>query len=54
VQVLVLHDMLGFSSSFSPKFLRRYLDTETLFLKAFNDYAEDVKAGHYPNESEQY
>ncbi|MCB1583687.1 MAG: 3-methyl-2-oxobutanoate hydroxymethyltransferase [Xanthomonadales bacterium] len=53
-QVLVMQDMLGFSSEFSPKFLRRYLNTERLFLDAFNAYAKDVKGLNYPNESEQY
>jgi 3-methyl-2-oxobutanoate hydroxymethyltransferase len=49
-----MHDMLGFSSDFSPKFLRRYLNTEQLFLDAFNAYAKDVKEQSYPNQSEQY
>lgn len=53
-QVLVMQDMLGFSSGFSPKFLRRYLNTEQLFLDAFNAYVKDVKALNYPDESEQY
>lgn len=53
-QVLVFQDMLGFSSDFSPKFLRRYLNTETLFLDAFNAYVDDVKGQQFPNESEQY
>lgn len=53
-QVLVMQDMLGFSSQFSPKFLRRYLNTEQLFLDAFNNYVKDVKGLNYPDESEQY
>ncbi len=53
-QVLVLQDMLGYSSTFSPKFLRRYLNTEQLFLNAFNAYVKDVKEKKYPDESEQY
>ena len=53
-QVMVMQDMLGFSSEFTPKFLRRYLNTEQLFLEAFNQYAKDVKANHYPDESESY
>jgi 3-methyl-2-oxobutanoate hydroxymethyltransferase len=53
-QVLVMQDMLGFSTAFSPKFLRRYLNTEELFLKAFDAYASDVKASTFPDESEQY
>lgn len=53
-QVLVMQDMLGFSSQFSPKFLRRYLNTEQLFLEAFNAFAKDTKEQNYPDESEQY
>ncbi len=53
-QVLVMQDMLGFSSGFSPKFLRRYLNTEQLFLNAFNAYVSDVQDGQYPDETEQY
>ncbi len=53
-QVLVMQDMLGFSSQFSPKFLRRYLNTEQLFLDAFNAFAKDTKNQQYPDESEQY
>jgi 3-methyl-2-oxobutanoate hydroxymethyltransferase len=53
-QVLVMQDMLGYSSQFCPKFLRRYLNTEQLFLEAFNAYAKDVKGLNYPNDSEQY
>ena len=53
-QVLVMQDMLGYSSQFSPKFLRRYLNTEQLFLDAFNDFASEVKDQKYPDSSEQY
>jgi 3-methyl-2-oxobutanoate hydroxymethyltransferase len=53
-QVLVMQDMLGYSSQFCPKFLRRYLNTEQLFLEAFNAYAKDVKGLNYPDDSEQY
>lgn len=53
-QVLVMQDMLGYSSQFSPKFLRRYLNTEQLFIDAFNAFVKDTKAQQYPDESEQY
>ena len=53
-QVLVMQDMLGYSSGFSPKFLRRYLNTEQLFLDAFNAFADEVKSGAYPDDSESY
>jgi 3-methyl-2-oxobutanoate hydroxymethyltransferase len=53
-QVLVLHDMLGMSKEFSPRFLRRYLDLNTSISGAVQSYATDVKKGIFPNNKEQY
>lgn len=54
-QVLVAHDMLGMTNKeFSPRFLRRYADLNTVMTKAFQQYSSDVKSGNFPNESEQY
>jgi 3-methyl-2-oxobutanoate hydroxymethyltransferase len=53
-QVLVLHDMLGMSKEFSPRFLRRYADLYGEITQAVTGYTEDVKSGGFPNEKEQY
>ncbi len=53
-QVLVLHDMLGMSKEFSPRFLRRYLDLHTEIIKAVQQYNDDVKQKKFPSELEQY
>ena len=53
-QVLVLHDMLGMSKEFSPRFLRRYLDLNTSISGAVQSYTNDVKKGIFPNNKEQY
>ena len=53
-QVLVIHDMLGMDHEFSPRFLRRYADLNTIMTKAIQDYNKDVKSGDFPNENEQY
>lgn len=53
-QVLVLHDMIGMTHEFNPRFLRRYLDLYTDMKNAFTLYSKDVKSGDFPNESEQY
>ncbi|MDO4703136.1 3-methyl-2-oxobutanoate hydroxymethyltransferase [Tannerella sp.] len=53
-QVLVMHDMLGINQDFSPRFLRRYANLYEEMTKALHTYIEDVKAGDFPNESEQY
>lgn len=53
-QVLVVHDMLGLTKGFSPRFLRRYADLGTIMQTAIENYNTDVKEGKFPNESEQY
>lgn len=53
-QVLVMHDMLGINSDFSPRFLRRYADLSGIMTEAVGQYIKDVKSGDFPNESEQY
>ena len=53
-QVLVLHDMLGMTKEFSPRFLRRYLDLDSLISSAVKSYSSDIKSGSFPNRKEQY
>ena len=53
-QVLVSHDMLGMNKDFSPRFLRRYLDLDTLVSNAVKKYSSDIKSGSFPNKEEQY
>ncbi|MBE0646365.1 MAG: 3-methyl-2-oxobutanoate hydroxymethyltransferase [Bacteroidales bacterium] len=53
-QVLVLHDMLGITQEFSPRFLRRYHNLSEEVKGAVNSYIQDVKNAEFPNEREQY
>lgn len=53
-QVLVVADMLGMTAGFSPRFLRRYADLNTVMTDAIGHYVEDVKSGDFPNEKESY
>ena len=53
-QVLVLHDMLGMTHEFNPRFLRRYLNLYKDINGAVENYVKDVKSGSFPNEQEQY
>ncbi|MDA9084289.1 3-methyl-2-oxobutanoate hydroxymethyltransferase [Flavobacteriaceae bacterium] len=53
-QVLVSHDMLGMNKDFSPRFLRRYLDLDSLVSNAVKKYSSDIKSGSFPNKDEQY
>ena len=53
-QVLVLHDMIGMTHEFSPRFLRRYLNLFEDIKNAVGQYVSDVKSIDFPNEKEQY
>jgi len=53
-QVLVLHDMLGMTTEFSPRFLRRYLNLDEQIGGALSQYVSDVKSVAFPNKDEQY
>lgn len=53
-QVLVMHDMLGITKDFSPRFLRRYLNLYDEIKEATSRYISDVKSMDFPNEQEQY
>lgn len=53
-QVLVMHDMLGITQEFSPRFLRRYANLDNVITDAVSNYISDVKSGNFPNEQEQY
>ena len=53
-QVLVLHDMLGMTQEFHPRFLRRYMSLHEEMTTAINQYIDDVKSSDFPSENEQY
>ena len=53
-QVLVLHDLLGITMDFSPRFLRRYLNLAEEIDGAIKSYCSDVRSGDFPNDEESY
>ncbi|MFV0375771.1 MAG: 3-methyl-2-oxobutanoate hydroxymethyltransferase [Mangrovibacterium sp.] len=53
-QVLVIHDMLGITQEFSPRFLRRYLNLADEIKGAVGRYVADVKSKDFPSDNEQY
>lgn len=53
-QVLVVHDMLGITQEFRPRFLRQYADLRGMMLQAVGHYIKDVKSQDFPNEKESY
>ncbi|MFN4147266.1 MAG: 3-methyl-2-oxobutanoate hydroxymethyltransferase [Runella sp.] len=53
-QILVLHDLLGITKDFKPRFLRRYADLHGVMSEAISSYVRDVKTNDFPNEKESY
>lgn len=53
-QVLVLHDMIGMTNEFNPRFLRRYMNLYESMTKSIGKYVNDVKTSEFPNSDEQY
>lgn len=53
-QVLVMHDMLGITTEFKPRFLRQYLNLNEAVSGAVQQYINDVKSSAFPDANEQY
>lgn len=53
-QVLVMHDMLGITTEFKPRFLRQYLNLNETIGSAVKQYITDVKNVDFPDKDEQY
>jgi 3-methyl-2-oxobutanoate hydroxymethyltransferase len=53
-QVLVMHDMLGISNEFKPRFLRQYANLQETITGAVKQYISDVKDGQFPSPGESY
>jgi 3-methyl-2-oxobutanoate hydroxymethyltransferase len=53
-QVLVVHDMLGITQEFKPRFLRQYADLSGVMNEAVGNYIKDVKSRDFPSEKESY
>jgi 3-methyl-2-oxobutanoate hydroxymethyltransferase len=53
-QILVTPDMLGLSTAFRPRFVRRYAELGATMAQAFERYCEDVRSGAFPAPHESY
>lgn len=53
-QVLVMHDLLGITKGFHPRFLRQYANLFDTISNAVKGYIQDVKSKDFPNQQEQY
>jgi 3-methyl-2-oxobutanoate hydroxymethyltransferase len=54
IQVLVLHDLIGFTFGRQPRFVRQYANVSEVITEAITRWMDDVRSGEYPNETESY
>ncbi|MCL2337970.1 MAG: 3-methyl-2-oxobutanoate hydroxymethyltransferase, partial [Firmicutes bacterium] len=48
-QVLVIHDMLGFSGRFAPKFVKRYANLHEIISQSLRDFRAEVENSAFPS-----
>lgn len=53
-QILVFHDLVGYSNGYLPKFVKKYADIHGLISRAVQEYIEDVKKGEFPDDNHSY
>ncbi|MDM7923754.1 MAG: 3-methyl-2-oxobutanoate hydroxymethyltransferase [Pyrinomonadaceae bacterium] len=53
-QVLVLHDLIGFTFGRQPRFVRQYANVSGVITEAITKWMDDVRTGEYPAEAESY
>lgn len=53
-QILVWSDMMGMSTEFRPRFVRRYAELHDVITKAVSQYVDDVRERRFPGPEESY
>jgi 3-methyl-2-oxobutanoate hydroxymethyltransferase len=53
-QVLVLHDLLGITSGYMPRFVKSYADLKTEITRAVTQYRDEVRDGTFPAKEHGY
>ena len=49
-QVLVIHDIIGLYSKFTPKFAKRFADVSAIIKQSLEKYTDEVRSGDFPAE----
>lgn len=53
-QVLVTHDLIGLTTGYTPKFVRKLADVQSTIEKAAVDFRESVSDGSFPGKDESF
>ena len=50
-QILVIDDLLGLFGNFTPKFVKKYSDLESIIDKSVKQFSKDVKDRKFPTKN---
>ncbi len=53
-QILVFHDLMGYSNGYLPKYVKKYVDLNEILIKAIGKYVEEVKKNQFPLDKHSY
>lgn len=53
-QILVLHDMLGLTAGYVPRFARQYVNLSQTIRDAVSQYRDDVREGSFPGDEHSF
>jgi 3-methyl-2-oxobutanoate hydroxymethyltransferase len=53
-QILVFHDLVGYSNGYLPKFVKKYADFHEIISRSVRSYIDDVKGGRFPDDKYSY
>ena len=53
-QILVIDDLLGLYTDFTPKFVKKYSNLESIIDKSVKQFSEDVKNHKFPTKRHSY
>ncbi len=53
-QILVFHDLVGYSTGYNPRFVKKYADLQAIISRAVKKYADEVRTGVFPDEAHSY
>jgi len=53
-QVLVIHDLVGLSTDYSPRFVRAYANLNVTIREAVTAFRDDVRSGEFPGPDNVY
>jgi 3-methyl-2-oxobutanoate hydroxymethyltransferase len=53
-QILVWTDMMGMSTEFRPRFVRRYAELHDIMTSAVQSYVSDIRGHNFPGPEESY